>query len=133
MSSELAAYLVLMAQPALALVGVIVNAISLHSSWVDLQLTAVVNGKRRLVAMAHVNWEVIRLLVQVLFLTMGLLTIINPPSPAVVSARSWVVIANRSCLMLATCLLMVKSILGVRYQHQLLRLWIAETTVEDET
>lgn len=123
---EILAYAVLIAQPVIALVGIVMNVIGLTCAIRDLKLTKEFNGNRRLVASAHVEWELIRLLVQILFFIMGMTSLIYLPDPETIINRSFAVVINRGGLILATILLTTKSVLGLRYRQQLLRIWIRE-------
>lgn len=129
---ELFAYAVLVAQPIIAFVGIIMNLIGLTTALEDLKLTRQFNGNRRIVASAHVEWETIRLLVQILFFIMGATSLIYLPDPETIFSRSVIVIINRGGLIIATFLLATKSFLGFRYNQRLLRLWIKGHEVKGE-
>ncbi len=126
LDNNLLAYAVLFIQPIAAAIGLIMNGFSLRNSYIDLRITEQLDGKKRLVAQAYVDQGLMHLICQGLLLTIGVLTFIAPPTPSVVADHTWVVVVNRSCLIAVTVLLALKSIMGLRYQHRMLRIWITE-------
>lgn len=117
----------LYAQPLVAFVGLLINLVSLHTTYLDFRTTDAYNGERRIIAKERLESETIRTGAHVILMALGLLTFASPPTPVVLWRREWLVIANRSLLMLLTLLLAYKPYLILKSEEDLHQLWKRRT------
>lgn len=112
-----------------ALVGCIFTIAGLSGAVGDSALLAEsnTNGPKRLIATSNVYWESIRLLVQILFVIIGVTSVMTAPPPPIDDTLELGVTVNRLCLMGATFLLAFKSYLGQRERFVLIKLWLRDT------
>lgn len=115
-----------------ALFGVALNGWGLYDAYVDLLVLtkAGLNGTRRLVAASNIWQEGLLLAVQVVFVIIGITSVVLPPPPLVNAVsesemyRGMVIV--RLCLVISTGLLAFKCLLDRKHRRMLMRIWMQE-------
>jgi hypothetical protein len=120
------------AQLLVSTVGVVFNSVGLRYALDDVRVLrrSGRNGPRSVIVNGRVQQEVLRLLVQVMLVTVGIIGVMYPPPPpdAANYDEMWKgVVLSRVCLVAVSVLLALKSYLDTRESFRL-RTWAAQGT-----